>query len=165
LYTNDRHNEVSFLEAPLLRTVVLNAASETVALPWAQLTSLTLSRVSPQYCTPILRQTSSLVHCVLEFRESPEAVDLLDVTLLYLQSLTLDGIGSSKYLDTLIVPALRNLRILDSYLEPEYIHTFVGKSGCKLQKLCITDADSTFKDYFRKTFPSTTVSFVDLESD
>jgi hypothetical protein len=166
LYTDDLNIQVSFLEAPLLRTVVLwDAASETVALPWAQLTSLTLSYVSSQSCAPILRQTSNLVHCALNFRESPEADDLLDVTLPYLHSLKLDGAGSSKYLETLIVPTLRNLRILDLYLEPEYIHTFVAKSGCKLQNLRITYADSAFEHYFRKTFPSTTVSFVDSESD
>ncbi|KAJ7859534.1 hypothetical protein B0H14DRAFT_2442358 [Mycena olivaceomarginata] len=168
LYTDDPHIEVSFLEAPLLRTVVLwDTASETLTLPWAQLTSLTLSHVSPQYCAPILRRTSNLVHCVLEFRERPEAVDFLDVTLPYLCSLTLDGRGArGEYLETLIVPALRNLRILNAYLEPEYIPTlaaFVAKSGCKLQRLRITYADSAFEHSFRKAFPSTTVSFDDSE--
>jgi hypothetical protein len=108
------------------------------------------------------------VHCALEFREGPEAVDLLDVTLPYLHSLTLDGPYSEEYLETLIVPALCNLRILGSYLEHTYIPTlaaFVAKSGCKLQNLRITYADSAFEHYFRKAFPSTTVSFVDLESD
>ncbi|KAJ7356454.1 hypothetical protein DFH08DRAFT_459191 [Mycena albidolilacea] len=163
LYTDDRHNGVSFLEAPLLRTVVLwDAATETVALPWAQLTSLTLSHVSPQYCAPILRQTSNLVHCVLDFRDYPEAADLLDVTLPYLHSLTLDGSNPEEYLETFIVPALRNLQILNAYLEPGYIPTltaFVTKSGCKLQNLRLQYADSAFEFYFRKAFPSTPVSF------
>jgi hypothetical protein len=163
----DPQIEVSFLEVPLLRTVVLGDASiETVALPWAQLTSLTLSYFSPQHCAPILRQTSNLVHCALEFRERPKAVDLLDVTLPDLHSLTLDGLDSEEYLETFIVPALCNLQILNSYLEPEYIPTlaaFVAKSGCKLQNLRITHADSAFEHYFRKAFPSTTVSFVDSE--
>ncbi|KAJ7859526.1 hypothetical protein B0H14DRAFT_3629560, partial [Mycena olivaceomarginata] len=70
LYTDNLDIQVSFLEAPLLRTVVLwDAATETIALPWAQLTSLTLSDVSPQYCASILRQTSNLIHCALEFCE------------------------------------------------------------------------------------------------
>jgi hypothetical protein len=167
LYTDDRYNGLSFLEAPRLRTVVLwDAASDTVALPWAQLTSLTLIQVSPQYCAAILRQTSNLVYCELEFSERPEAVGLLDVTLLYLHSLTLDGTDSEEYLETLIVPALRNLRILNSNVEPEYIPTlaaFVAKSGCKLQNLRIARADSAFEHYFRKAFPSTTVAFVDSE--
>ncbi|KAJ7769256.1 hypothetical protein B0H14DRAFT_353337 [Mycena olivaceomarginata] len=99
-----RHIEVSFLEVPLLRTVVLwGAAIENVALPWAQLTSLTLRDVSPQYCAPILRQTSNLVHCALQFRESPDADELLDVNLPYLHSLTLDGTDSEEYLETFIV--------------------------------------------------------------
>ncbi|KAJ7727040.1 hypothetical protein B0H14DRAFT_2544248 [Mycena olivaceomarginata] len=167
LYTEGLDIQVSFLEAPLLRTVVIwDAATETVALPWAQLTSLTLSHVSSQYYAPILRQASNLVHCALEFRERPKAVDLLDVTLPYLHSLTLDGNGSEEYVETFIVPALCNLQILNSYLEPEYIPTlaaFVAKSGCKLQNLRITYADSAFEHYFRKAFPSTTVSFVDSE--
>ncbi|KAJ7356453.1 hypothetical protein DFH08DRAFT_802499 [Mycena albidolilacea] len=163
LYTDDPNIEVSFLEAPLLRTVVLwDTSSETVALPWAQLTSLTLSHVSPEYCAPILRQTSNLVHCALEFCEYPEAVDFLDVTLPYLHSLTLDGRGArGEYLEMLIVPALRNLQILNAYLEPEYIPTlaaFVAKSGCKLQNLRITYADSAFEHYFCKAFPSTTIN-------
>ncbi|KAJ7859535.1 hypothetical protein B0H14DRAFT_2506685 [Mycena olivaceomarginata] len=170
LYTVDRQCEASFLEAPLLCTVVLwDTATEIVALPWAQLTSLTLTGVFPQYCAPILRQTSNLVHCALKFCESPAADDLLDVTLPYLRSLTLDGSGAcGEYLEALIVPALRNLRILSSYLEHTYIPTlaaFVAKSGCKLQNLRIAYADSAFEHYFRKAFPSTTVSFVDLESD
>ncbi|KAJ7356457.1 hypothetical protein DFH08DRAFT_459284 [Mycena albidolilacea] len=163
VYTDDLDIQVSFLEAPLLRTVVLwGAATETVALPWAQLTSLTLSHVSSQSCALILRQTSNLVRCMLEFRERPKAVDLLDVTLPYLHSLTLDGPDTEEYLETFIVPALCNLRILNSYLELEYIPTlaaFVAKSGCKLQNLRITYADSAFEHYFRKAFPSTTVSF------
>jgi hypothetical protein len=169
VYTDDLEIQVSFLEAPLLRTVVLwGAATETVALPWAQLTSLTLSHVSSQSCALILRQTSNLVRCALEFRERPKAVDLLDVTFPYLHSLTLDGPDSEEYLETFIVPALCNLRILNSYLELEYIPTlaaFVAKSGCKLQNFRITCADSAFEHYFRKAFPSTTVSFVDSESD
>ncbi|KAJ7859530.1 hypothetical protein B0H14DRAFT_2506674 [Mycena olivaceomarginata] len=167
VYTDDLDIQVSFLEAPLLRTVVLwGAATETVALPWAQLTSLTLSHVSSQSCALILRQTSNLVRCALEFRERPKAVDLLDVTLPYLHSLTLDGPDSEEYLETFIVPALCNLRILNSYLELEYIPTlaaFVAKSGCKLQNLRITYADSAFEHYFRKEFQATTVSFVDSE--
>ncbi|KAJ7356455.1 hypothetical protein DFH08DRAFT_849112 [Mycena albidolilacea] len=165
LYTDDRHNGVSFLEAPLLRTVVLwGAATETVALPWAQLTSLTLSHVSPEYCGPILRQTSNLVHCTLEFSKCPKAIDLLDVTLPYLHSLTLDGSDPGEYLEMLIVPVLRNLRMLNAYLEPEYIPTlaaFIAKSGCKLQNLRVTYGDSAFEYYFRKAFPSTTVTFDD----
>jgi hypothetical protein len=158
LHTDDRHIEVSCLEAPLLRTVVLwDATSKTVALPWAQLTSLTLSHISPQSCAPILRQTSNLVHCALEFRESHEAFDLLVITLPHLHSLTLDGSAVRKFLKTLIVPALRNLRILNSYLELEYT-AFVAKSGCKLQNLRITYADSAFENYFRKAFPSMAVS-------
>ncbi|KAJ7859482.1 hypothetical protein B0H14DRAFT_628394 [Mycena olivaceomarginata] len=58
--------KVVFPEAHLLRTVVLNDhAAEVLTLPWVQLTSLTLHRVYPQECVPILQYTSNLVHCKL----------------------------------------------------------------------------------------------------
>jgi hypothetical protein len=66
------------------------------------------------------------------------------------------------YLETLIVSALRTLRIRESYLKPNCIDTsaaFVAKSGCKLQDLCITDRSSASEDSYREAFPSTTLSF------
>ncbi|KAJ7667015.1 hypothetical protein B0H17DRAFT_1210508 [Mycena rosella] len=47
-----------------------------------------------------------------------------------------------KYLETLIVPALRRFQIPGEFLGNESVdalQSFISKSGCKLQELLITD--------------------------
>ncbi|KAF8145288.1 hypothetical protein K438DRAFT_1991924 [Mycena galopus ATCC 62051] len=159
--------QVALCEAPLLRTVVANgAALRNIILPWAQLTSLALCEVFPRECTPILRHTINLVHCELGFIGGME--DIPDVTLLSLQSLTLtawfDFIVDDTmtgYLETLIVPELRHLRVPESFLGLNAIDSlasFVSKSGCKLQELCITSRKSVSYRAYQEAFPLTAVS-------
>ncbi|KAJ7859512.1 hypothetical protein B0H14DRAFT_629186 [Mycena olivaceomarginata] len=152
---------VVFREAHLLRTVVLNDyAAEYLTLPWAQLTALTLRGVFPRECVPVLQHASNLVHCELNLVN--ESVDTPDITLPSLQSLTLTGRSVTGYLETLIVPALLELEIPESFLGPNSIDTltsFMSKSRCKLRALCITQYASVSRDLFYKAFPLIAVCF------
>ncbi|KAJ7909680.1 hypothetical protein B0H13DRAFT_2661362 [Mycena leptocephala] len=154
--------KVVTFEMPLLRTVVLNdTAALSVVLPWAQLTSLTLLRVYPYECVPILQQTSSLVHCKLELFDSTNNQPRPDITLPCLESLTLINPGRESvvdFLETLIVPALRSLEIPEDFLyhvNPiESLTAFISKSGCKLEEVRITGPRSVPSTSYRKAFPS-----------
>jgi hypothetical protein len=146
---------------PLLRTVLLNdLAAANVVLPWAQLTSLVLHRVYPHECVPVLQQTSNLIHCELELYHTSPDHQLADITLPYLESLTLkepEDVPARGYLGTLIVPTLRSLAVPESVLGPKPIDSltsFISKSGCKLQQVRITDERTVTKNSYRRAFPS-----------
>ncbi|KAJ7367769.1 hypothetical protein DFH08DRAFT_829314 [Mycena albidolilacea] len=150
-------------EAPLLRTAILNnAAAGSVILPWAQLTSLTLLWVFPQECVPILQHTSNLVDCKLALLRNDGAT-LPDIILPSLRSLSLDNNGSiTGFLEKLNVPALHDLQIAESFLGSNTIHTlasFLSKSRCQLQELCITNRGSVSEESYRQAFTSMKVSF------
>ncbi|KAJ7921741.1 hypothetical protein B0H13DRAFT_141818 [Mycena leptocephala] len=160
--------KVITFEMPLLRTVVLNdAAALSVILPWAQLTSLTLLRVFPYECVPILQQTSSLVHCKLELFNSGDD-ELSGITLPCLESLTLVNPGRKLVIDflkTLIVPALRSLEISEDFSAIQSLTAFISKSGCKLEEVHITGPRSVPASSYLKAFPSIPrFSFSDEES-
>ncbi|KAJ7883975.1 hypothetical protein B0H13DRAFT_2537691 [Mycena leptocephala] len=151
-------------DAPLLRTAILSTTDlSDVILPWGQLTSLTLDQLEADDCVPILQQTSNLVHCELilfdwEYDDSNPPVDL---PLPCLESLTLKNRQGSGpllgYLHTFVVPALRSLRIPESWLEPNPIASlasFMSKSGCKLQDLHIAEIFGPGTIAYRKAFPS-----------
>ncbi|KAJ7789904.1 hypothetical protein B0H13DRAFT_2521621 [Mycena leptocephala] len=153
---------IAFREAPLLRTAILDdTAALIVILPWAQLTSLTLTRVEPQECVPLLQQTSNLVYCELRvcyFGHDPFPPD---ITVLSLETLIIkDPIGGQvePYLETFILPALHTLEIPERFLGPtpiDSLASFISKSGCKPQDLCVTDMTGGVAQYtYREAFPS-----------
>ncbi|KAJ7770641.1 hypothetical protein B0H16DRAFT_1881620 [Mycena metata] len=157
---------VVFPEAPLLRSATLNdLALETVILPWAQLTSLTLHFVYPHECVPVLQQTSNLVYCKLRLLKNTGPWP--DVTLPRLESLALVPFNSDNivlgYLETLITPALRELQIDENLLDVEDpIHSltsFISKSGCKLREMYISGTRNVSQDLYSRAFPSVRLSF------
>jgi hypothetical protein len=156
---------VTFRDVPLLRTVVLNGtAVARLTFPWAQLTSLTVHWLSPHECLPILQHATGLVHCDLGIAASGGAESIPDITLPSLRSLALYGHSFALYFGWLIVPALRNLRISESFLEPNCIDTlaaFVAKSQCKLQDMCIVERVVESEHSYREAFPSMKVSSED----
>jgi hypothetical protein len=160
LHTHPATDILAFREVPLLRTVVLNDAALSVILPWAQLTSLTLLNVYPRECGPILQTTSNLIRCELEVYFDRGNVRFgPDITLPYLESLSIDRCGSrpvTDFLESFIVPALRSLKIPEQLLEPDPIQSltgFISKSSCKLEKVHISDLRSFRPDSYRKAFP------------
>jgi hypothetical protein len=152
----------TFRHVPLLRTVTLNHfAAVNVALPWAQLTSLTLNWVFPDEFVPILQQTLNLVHCELKVCGVVRPHSGPAIRLLCLESLTLDNFNSGC-LETFIVPALLNLEISESFLNANPIDSlalFISKSGCKLQNVHIMRGTLVTKGSYRQAFPSIQFSF------
>ncbi|KAJ7901318.1 hypothetical protein B0H13DRAFT_2664027 [Mycena leptocephala] len=148
-------------ELPLLRTVILNdVAALSVTLPWVQLASLTLTRVYIQECVPILLQTSNLVYCALELY-SDNNDSQPNITLPYLKSLTLiapkrTSLPRMNDLQIFIVPALLSLKIPERFLglDPiDSLTSFVSKSGCTLQEVCIAGKRLFSKSSYHSAFP------------
>jgi hypothetical protein len=151
----------TFCDMPLLRSVILDASAVRLMLPWAQLTSLTLLRVYPRQCVPVLQKTTNLVHCKLEVSfDSDTDQPGPDITLPYLESLSIDRCGATPVTDllgTFIVPALRRLKVPEDSIEPNPIESltgFISTSGCKLEKLHITGVRLLPNQSYRNTFPS-----------
>ncbi|KAJ7157461.1 hypothetical protein C8R46DRAFT_1355762 [Mycena filopes] len=148
-----------FRDSPQLRTVILNdVAASRIQLPWAQLTSVSLHNVYPRECVPILKQTPNLLHCELLIF-NVDIADTTELTLPSLQSLILQSDCNSRvigYLDSLTLPALRNLSIAESFLGEnpiDALNPFITKSGCKLHELRIGDKIKN-PSIYRQGFPS-----------
>ncbi|KAJ7748107.1 hypothetical protein B0H16DRAFT_1725721 [Mycena metata] len=130
-------------DAPLLCTAVLDyIALKAVILPWGQLTSLTLERVLPSECTPVLKQTTNLLHCRLNLLGDGDPFE--PVILSHLDSLILEDYENSiitGHLETFIVPALRHLEVAEMFLGSAPIaslQSFISQSGCRLLDVLIT---------------------------
>ncbi|KAJ7187796.1 hypothetical protein C8R46DRAFT_1052603 [Mycena filopes] len=150
-------------EAPLLRTVILTFTPARVALPWAQLTSLTLRYVFSRECSPVLEQTPHLTFCHLILL--PGDVDSSrPITLRSLTSFKLDVLDLfPHYLHTFTVPSLRRLEITENFIGPDPLQSlasFISKSGCNLQELIMHKKHSISRSAYRETFPSINFSFL-----
>ncbi|KAJ7932351.1 hypothetical protein B0H13DRAFT_1701263 [Mycena leptocephala] len=153
---------LTFRDTPLLRSVILNVISLKVILPWAQLTSLTLLDVYPGACVPVLQKTSNLTRCELEvFFDRENDRPGPDITLPYLESLSIDQCGATPvtdFLETFIVPALRRLKIPEEFLGPSPLDSlagFISKSGCKLEEVYISSDQRLLRqDSYCQAFPS-----------
>ncbi|KAJ7186643.1 hypothetical protein C8R46DRAFT_277228 [Mycena filopes] len=153
-------NTIALLDLPLLRSVTLDDVTTwRIKLPWAQLTSLTLTGVYPDECVPLLAQTCNLVHCQLYLFHHPHSALLPRVSLPRLETLTMtEGLGPmTDYLGTFLVPALLAFEVPESFLGPdpiESLSSFISTSGCKLRDVVITGDEIKFVDSYRKAFPS-----------
>ncbi|KAJ7020255.1 hypothetical protein C8F04DRAFT_1144860 [Mycena alexandri] len=158
---------VVFLDAPLLRSAALNEnALHAVVLPWAQLTELTLHYLFPQECAAVLQLTSNLVYCKLIIAGNDGVQPRPDVTLLRLESLTLEPhrhtTKTSGYLETFVVPTLRHLQVEEQILGSDPVNSliiFVSKSGCTLEGIYVSGKRQLSKDIYRRAFPSIELSF------
>ncbi|KAF8150396.1 hypothetical protein K438DRAFT_440839 [Mycena galopus ATCC 62051] len=168
------YNVVTFSPAPLLRSVTLRATTPLkIAFPMGQLTSLRLHLAVRHEYVAILQQTCNLVYCQLGIVFDGGS-DLLEhaIDLPCLESLSLFMMNSvtpmPRYLDDFIAPALTNLRLEESILEPDPIErltSFISKSGCKLQEVCVTERTLMSTASYREAFPSIPQFSFDDDSD
>ncbi|KAF8208109.1 hypothetical protein K438DRAFT_1930537 [Mycena galopus ATCC 62051] len=113
-----------FIEAPQLRAVVLKQFTNSVHLPWTQLTMLRMDLVCPSDFMSILHLTVNLVHCKL--------------TLLTDDGFHTDRDALTGWFGLATLPALCKLQVSDRPIQPEPIATILGlvsRSGCSLQQL------------------------------
>ncbi|KAJ7113075.1 hypothetical protein C8R44DRAFT_797154 [Mycena epipterygia] len=163
LYASIDSPATPFRDVPRLREATLRYFDfPPDFLPWSQLTSLTLEPTTRRECTPILAQTVNLVRCELILSSLDEDFSQLDIKLLCLESLVLVRLYPAEdplteYLESFIVPALLRLQIPEAFLHPNPIGTlksFISKSGCNLEELCITGPSSLRETWYRGRFPS-----------
>ncbi|KAJ7901348.1 hypothetical protein B0H13DRAFT_2515943, partial [Mycena leptocephala] len=137
-------------ELPLLRTVILNdVAALSVTLP-----------VYIHECVPILQQMSNLVYCALELYSDTNDRQP-DIALPYLKSLTSiapkrTSLLRMNDLQIFIVPALLSLKIPERFLglDPiDSLTSFISKSGCRLQEMCIAGKRLLTKNSYHLAFP------------
>ncbi|KAJ6456455.1 hypothetical protein C8R45DRAFT_1222139 [Mycena sanguinolenta] len=168
-------DEVFTYDAPQLRTVVLlGGVVQHVILPWAQLTCLALNSVKIIQCASILRQTKNLVRCDLRLGRYDQPDELLDspspdLTLPCLQSLTLKTTleRMDGFLAVFVVPALSKFDLHEIFLgikQIEALETFISKSGCRLQEVCIRGKNTTDEYLYRQAFPSISTCYRYLRS-
>ncbi|KAJ7149544.1 hypothetical protein C8R46DRAFT_1125491 [Mycena filopes] len=149
---------LTFLEAPLLRTVIFNhSAAAVIPVPWAQITSLVLKDVFMDECTPVLEETRSLMHCELELLSDENSVSRPDISLPSLETLTLTTTAhytSTGLLGTFTAPALRTLVVAMLLLGDDPVgelRPFVSRVTDTLQTLHVLGAVS--EDELRQEFP------------
>ncbi|KAF8153576.1 hypothetical protein K438DRAFT_1987541 [Mycena galopus ATCC 62051] len=157
----------AFRDVPQLREVVLKGYEAThVALPWEQLTSLTIANAIPRPCLAILQQTVNLVKCRLLDTNGLSDQYLYpppNVTLPRLESLEFETSNGRRptsaigFLDAFIVPALCRFRVKEGSLGPhpiDYLTSFISRSGCTLAKLHITGERKVPEVAYSLAFPS-----------
>ncbi|KAK6991775.1 F-box domain-containing protein [Favolaschia claudopus] len=140
---------VNLQDLPSLSTVFLDAFKiPHINFPWSQLTSLTLSWIYPEHCMSILRKTTHLERCILHLglQDEPQD-DFVDLVLPRLRTLEVevDGDVYVNIIQCLVAPALRYLRMPESFLNPwshpfKPLQSFISRSGCHLNKLQVTGA-------------------------
>ncbi|KAK7036123.1 F-box domain-containing protein [Favolaschia claudopus] len=174
--TSETANSAPFASCymPKLRSVLLTYPFSLDAhLPWDQLTSLGLHDMELIPCVTILRQAVRLEHCSLAFWDDVDVV-YTDPNIFLPCLATLDMKSArqvSGFHAALIVPALRQLEIPELWLEPdpiESLKSFITKSGCKLEGLCIGRTsvgnilvlEDSYEDAF-PDIPHVCVEFID----
>jgi hypothetical protein len=154
----------AFSDTPQLRSVILDEfAPSNVTLPWSQLTSLALNSVYRSEYVPILQHApSTLRDCALDIIwKSFDALPHLytEITLPCLESLIVNDSNDNwtgSYPGVFVVPALRSLRIAESFLAPNPIHalaSFIALSRSTPQEVCVISAQETSGAY-HTAFPA-----------
>ncbi|KAK7018495.1 F-box domain-containing protein [Favolaschia claudopus] len=163
---DDPPEEVQFLDAPMLRSVVLEgwAASCVTRLPWTQLTSLSLHAISFEACVPALQQATNLLDCRLDITENDTEdfpFHAPPIVLPCLKSLKADTNESvDGFLPSLTLPALSSLTVCGELLGQDGVQSLrslIARSGsCNLEHLDITcnPIAPLNENSYRLAFPS-----------
>ncbi|KAJ7756282.1 hypothetical protein B0H16DRAFT_1539243 [Mycena metata] len=149
-----------FAHAPLLRTVVLSDdfLVERMRLPWAQLTHLYAGCLYEWECLEIVREATHLVSFTANIIRQSEAQPGQNSIHLHLRDLLLlplrlyDAEWWWEILDYLTLPALRKLQIPEVHTPLTSLQTFISRSQCTLEELCITHA-TLAESVFREALP------------
>ncbi|KAK6993063.1 F-box domain-containing protein [Favolaschia claudopus] len=157
---------------PLLHTATLQSvACRNIALPWAQLTSLTLLGKYPDFLS-ILPQTSHLVFLELHLGTFNTIIGTVpEIPLLHLETLVIcKGEFYPEMLCSLRVPSLHTLHIGEEFLGKrqksiETLQRFISHSDCQLQDLYIwsSGASDDHIQSYSDAFPSISKIVIDTK--
>ncbi|KAJ7653702.1 hypothetical protein DFH06DRAFT_1204521, partial [Mycena polygramma] len=162
--TNRTWDVLDVTQALQLRTVIYNglAAPRSLFLPWSQITSLTMLRVTPRDCPTILQHTTNLVHCVLDLW-SLNPYDSFRITLPHLESLHFEPNSDAepRFLNSLVTPSLRTLKLPEEFFAKslDRMASFLSHSGGKLEEVTIYTDDidkheeAVSEKCYREAFP------------
>ncbi|KAJ6492709.1 hypothetical protein C8R47DRAFT_1214025 [Mycena vitilis] len=161
--TNRTWDVLDVTQALQLRTVVYNglAAPRSLFLPWSQITSLTMLRVTPRDCPTILQHTTNLVHCVLDLW-SLSPYESSRITLPHLESLRFEPNSDAepRFLTSLVTPSLRTLKLSEVFFAKSLDRMeFLSQSGGKLEEVTVytndidEDEEAVSEKCFREAFP------------
>ncbi|KAF7375516.1 F-box domain-containing protein [Mycena sanguinolenta] len=131
---------VTIMHAPSLREVhVSRLPRATIAVPWAQITALTLNRERPfPECMSILEECPNLITLHVSTTEPADGANTNLITLKSLETLTCD-FGDASVLEYLTLPRLSRLTVSKIW-EPQHatiFSTFIHRSACPLQFLSV----------------------------
>ncbi|KAK7018474.1 hypothetical protein R3P38DRAFT_3200845 [Favolaschia claudopus] len=154
--------EIQFLDAPMLRSVVLDglAVEWVTRLPWTQLTTLSLHDIAFEDCVPVLPKATNLLDCRLDMSEDLISSKASPIVLPCLKSLKAEADDYIEgFLASFTLPALSSLTVCHELLGLDAVpslKSFVARSGCNLQHLhmtCIT-ATQFVEESYRVALPS-----------
>ncbi|KAJ6477533.1 hypothetical protein C8R45DRAFT_873014 [Mycena sanguinolenta] len=139
------NNAVTITHAPSLRDVHVSMLPKaTIVVPWASITSLTLSH-QWQFtaCMSLLEECPNLVSLHVSTTGRLAGV-YTNIILSSLETLTCD-FGEASVLEYLTLPRLSRLTVSDIW-EPHHatiFSTFIRRSACPLQFLSVHDVETT----------------------
>ncbi|KAJ7207679.1 hypothetical protein C8J57DRAFT_1734148 [Mycena rebaudengoi] len=154
-----------FCDAPALTTVhLVDFSTYPAALPWSQLTTISVEGWEPLQVARILRYAVSLINFSGTVWDDFHDVQIMP-PLLHLQSLILFEFeegpsgwrATRKLLDALTAPALRHLTVSGGRLEPlsfDTIASLIARSQCSLESLHVTHSQHYKEPDVRALFPS-----------
>ncbi|KAJ7672407.1 hypothetical protein DFH06DRAFT_1293184 [Mycena polygramma] len=159
----------TFLGAPLLQKVYIHMYRDAhrSIFPWSQLTVLSVHWIPPNQCAEIMTQLVNIVYCEFRMDESEQNFDA-SCTLSHLETLILKAYQSplqGSILRTLNLPALRRLHVPRFFTDPAALKSFVSRSGCNLEELCIPNADAASRLDYRAALPSVATFIFDSNSE
>ncbi|KAJ7778314.1 hypothetical protein B0H16DRAFT_1846483 [Mycena metata] len=160
------HPYNSFADAPRLTHVSLLAHDLiSIILPWHQLTNLVCEGFTDVACVKTLQQCPALIECHFIGRNKPRSMkEILSYSRVVHQCLNSFQLDGTSALDTLRLLESPSLRVLKFSIEnfsqdPQILPSFLTRSRCHLETLCVRQIDST--DLFRCLQPLS--SLVTLE--
>ncbi|KAJ7060933.1 hypothetical protein C8F01DRAFT_1025471 [Mycena amicta] len=167
---------VGLVDVPRLHTAFLDCyefLNIEGLLPWAQLTKLFLDFVNTRTAATVLRETANLVHCRLNFSNETSWAGNT-ILLPRLETLIVDSnFTPSEVTRSLLLmlrtPVLKRLHIQDDFMlvvnEHWSLASLIRAFGCKLERLCIPDAEKSLEEY-RAALPQVAqIELVDTISD
>ncbi|KAJ7498036.1 hypothetical protein B0H11DRAFT_1998381 [Mycena galericulata] len=150
-----------FQDAPQLREADLGGCDVSeILLPWSQVTQFKLTAPAALSCK-LLENMTNLVHCSVKITVGYSIPKHMHLP--HLKTLIIVDVFSTfrmGFIALWVLPALRKLEVPEEHLRPDLdsedpvqaLVTFVARSGCNLEDVCIIGRTSA--EAYRRALPS-----------